>query len=72
MREKYPIEVNWITAFFLGMYFLQNFVVNSIDLIVFKSILNSGGYYHDEEFLKSFSYKVFQIFLCLIFSVLYT
>ena len=29
------------------------------------------GYYHDEQFLRSFSYKVYQVFIGLIFSTLF-
>lgn len=72
LRELYPTEMNWTITFFLLIYSSQNFLVNVIDLVVFKTILKKGGYYHDEEFLNSFSYRVFQSFICLIFAVLYT
>jgi hypothetical protein len=43
--------------FFLGIYLTQNFVVNSLDWLLFKR--GTPGYYHDDEFLRSFSYKLY-------------
>ncbi|CDW75090.1 UNKNOWN [Stylonychia lemnae] len=71
VRVVYQNHMNLMIAFFIFLYLTQNFVVNLIDLLVFKAYLNSG-YYHDDDFLKSFSYKVFQAFISLLFSALYS
>jgi len=71
LRIVHQNHMNLMIAFFIAMYLTQNFVVNLIDLLIFKPYLR-GGYYHDDDFLKSFSYKVFQAFICLLFSVLYS
>jgi len=62
-RSRYPVNIPfWL---FLIFYFSGNFVINCIDLWLY----HYGSYYHDEQFLKSFSFKIFQTFLTLLFSV---
>ncbi len=61
--------MNLAMVFFIFLYLSQNFMVNMIDLLVFKNKFDN--YYHDNDFLKSFSYKLYQAFIALIFSVLY-
>jgi len=58
MRIIYQNHMNLMIAFFIFLYLTQNFIVNLIDLLVFKAYMR-GGYYHDDDFLKSFSYKLF-------------
>lgn len=70
IRLRYEEHMNMSIYFFIVLYVSQNFLVNLIDLLVFKSGIKSG-YYHDFDFLKSFSYKIFQAFICLQFSFLY-
>ncbi len=70
LRLKHEDHMNLPLFFFIIQYVTQNFTVNLIDLLVFKTGLKSG-YYHDFDFLKSFSYKLFQIFLCAVFSFIY-
>lgn len=66
------IYKDWLdlTAFiFVIVYFAQNFIVNMIDYIVYKNFL---GYYHDEQFLKMFSFKIWQFCTCLLVSFVYS
>jgi len=55
--------------FFIGIYLLQNFVINSLDWVLFKR--KNTGYYHDDQFLRSFSFKVYQALIGLLFSALF-
>lgn len=57
-----------ISLFFVGAYMMQNFIVNSIDYLVFKQAM---GYYNDELFLQMFSYKLFQAAICLVLGFVY-
>ena len=57
LRSIYYEKIDLTVTIFLVLYFFQNFVVNSIDFIVYKHML---GFYHDELFLRMFSYKLFQ------------
>lgn len=66
------IYKDWLdlTAFiFVIVYFAQNFIVNSIDYVIYKHFY---GYYHDEQFLKMFSFKVWQFWMCLLVSFVYS
>lgn len=56
LRSIYLEKVDMIALIFFVLYFSQNFIVNSIDFIVYKHML---GFYHDELFLRMFSYKLF-------------
>ena len=58
LRLKYPQHLTATLFFFIAIYLSQNFVVNSLDWVIFKRKA-AVGYYHDEEFLRSFSYKVY-------------
>lgn len=69
LRLKLSTHVTLALYFFLFIYLTSNFVVNMIDFGLFK--LNQTGYYHDYDFLKSFSYKIYQALLGAIFSFLY-
>jgi len=51
------------------VYFSQNLIVNIIDFIVYKNYM---GYYHDEMFLRMFSFKVWQFLMCLLASLVYS
>lgn len=53
---------------FLVLYFGQNFVVNSIDFVIYKHML---GFYNDELFLRMFSYKLFQFVNCTLISFVF-
>ena len=70
LRLKYPEHLTTSLFFFIGIYLGQNFVVNCLDWLVFKRAM-PGGYYHDDQFLRSFSYKVYQAFIGLMFAVLF-
>jgi len=61
LRSYYSEHLNMICFFFVIYYFSINFAVNTIDLLYNKKF---QGYYHDEEFLMSFSYKTHQGILC--------
>jgi hypothetical protein len=64
------MEKKTFAAYILFFYLATNFYVNLCDFI-YKTMLESGairGYYHDEFFLSSFSYKVHQFVLCVMFS----
>ena len=54
--------------FFIFLYLSQNFIVNSLDYLLFK---NYRTYYHDDHFLLSFSYKVYQLAITALLSLLF-
>ena len=68
VRSIYYEKVDLTATIFFALYFFQNFVVNSIDFIVYKQML---GFYHDELFLKMFSYKLFQFVNTLLMSFVF-
>lgn len=71
-RARYGKHLNLSLAFFMGIYLTQNFMVNCLDFMMFRKLhSDSLGYYHDQDFLKSFSYKTYQAFLCLLFALLF-
>lgn len=45
LRSVYKNYLDLTGLIFMIVYFMQNFIVNMIDFIIFKSYL---GYYHDE------------------------
>jgi hypothetical protein len=57
--------------FFLGIYLSQNFLVNSLDYLLYKRHHDELGYYDDADFLKSFSYKSHQAFITVLFALLF-
>lgn len=57
-RKRWPEHLTTSMFFFLGIYLTQNFVVNCLDWLLFKRGTTTG-YYHDDEFLRSFSYKLY-------------
>ena len=69
IRSKHHQKMNLILALFTFLYFSLNFLVNFIDFIWFKGF--AKGYYHDDLFNQSFSFKSYQILICLIFSFLF-
>jgi hypothetical protein len=72
LRSKLYDHLNMTLWFFLCIYLSQNFLVNCLDFILFRKLhSDSLGYYHDDDFLKSFSYKCYQAFLCLLFALLF-
>lgn len=70
LRLKFPEHLTTFLFFFIGIYLTQNFAVNCLDWIIFKRAM-PGGYYHDDDFLRSFSYKVYQAFIGLLFAGLF-
>lgn len=68
VRTVYKDHLDLTGFIFVIVYFSQNFIVNMIDFVVYKNFL---GYYHDEQFLKMFSYKVWQFWTCLLVSFVY-
>jgi hypothetical protein len=56
VRSIYFEKIDLTFTIFLVLYFSQNFIVNSIDFVVYKQML---GFYHDEMFVNMFSYKLF-------------
>lgn len=70
LRLEFSHHMNLSMYFFIAIYLSQNLIVNLLDILMFKMYFK-GGYYHDEDFLKSFSYKIYQAFLCLVFSIIY-
>jgi hypothetical protein len=70
-RLRFQNHMNMTIFFFIGIYLSQNFLVNSLDYVLFRRHRDDLGYYHDEDFLRSFSYKSHQAFMCLLFAVLF-
>ena len=68
VRTVYKDHLDLTGLIFVVVYFSQNFIVNTIDFVIYKNFL---GYYHDEQFLKMFSYKVWQFWTCLVVSFVY-
>lgn len=57
LRLRFPSVLNMPLVFFVGIYLSQNFLVNSLDYMLYRRHRDDLGYYHDSDFLKSFSYK---------------
>lgn len=57
LRSMQPKITNTFLLIFIFLYLTQNCIVNAIDFMVFKK--PDAGYYHDDQFLKSFSFKVY-------------
>ena len=55
-RNLKPDVTNLTLGFFVFYYFTLNFWVNVIDLLC-NNLLLSTNYYHDEDFMSSFSFK---------------
>jgi hypothetical protein len=71
-RARYSKHMNMTLIFFAGIYISQNFLVNCLDFLMFRKLHSDAhGYYHDEDFLRSFAYKSYQAFLCLLFACLF-
>ena len=68
LRSVFSEYIDLTAMIFVFMYFCQNFIVNLIDFAVFKQYM---GFYHDDLFLRMFSYKLFQAVLCLMISFIY-
>jgi hypothetical protein len=68
LRSVFSEYMDLTAMMFVLVYFSQNFIVNAIDFAFFKQYM---GYYHDDLFLRMFSYKVFQGTLCLMISFVY-
>ena len=58
LRALFSSKVDLMIVIFIVAYFIQNFVVNTIDFIAFNKFI---GFYDDTEFHKMVSYKIFQI-----------
>ena len=56
LRNLRPEVLNLSLCFFMFYYTTMNFWVNTIDLFC-NNLLLSTNYYHDEDFVTSFSYK---------------
>jgi hypothetical protein len=56
IRAVFYETLDLLAIFFVVTYFIQNFIVNMVDWIIFRKAL---GYYTDQEFNKMFSYKLF-------------
>ena len=56
LRNLQPDVLNLSLCFFMFYYTTMNFWVNTIDLFC-NNLLLSTNYYHDEDFVTSFSYK---------------
>ena len=61
IRSVFQEHIDLTAFIFLMVYFSQNFIVNMIDWGVYKQYM---GFYHDDLFLRMFSYKLFQVALC--------
>ena len=68
LRIRYPETMTTPIFYFIFIYLSQNFIVNSLDYLLFR---NLRTYYHDEHFLLSFSYKIFQFTMCSLLSLLF-
>ena len=68
-RTLYKDQLDLTAFIFLFVYFSQNFLINMIDFIFFKHYM---GFYHDEMFLKMFSFKIWQFAMCLLVSFIYS
>jgi hypothetical protein len=68
-RSIYYEYVDLMSTLFILCYCSINFIVNSIDFIVFRKSL---GFYDDWVFHLMFSYKVFLIILCVIISFVFS
>ena len=72
LRARHSKHMNMTLAFFVGIYLSQNFLVNCLDFLMFRKLHSDAhGYYHDEDFLRSFAYKSYQAFLCILFACLF-
>ena len=56
IRSVFSEYVDLTASIFVFVYFAQNCLVNIIDFAYYKHFL---GFYHDDLFLRMFSYKVF-------------
>ena len=68
LRIRYAETMTTPIFYFIFIYLSQNFIVNSLDYLLFR---NLRIYYHDDHFLLSFSYKVFQFTICSLLSLLF-
>lgn len=68
LRLRNPESMNTPIFYFIFIYLSQNFIANSLDYLLFR---NLRTYYHDDHFLLSFSYKVFQFAICALLSLLF-
>ena len=68
IRTVYKDHLDLTASIFIIVYFTQNFIVNTIDFCVYKHMM---GFYHDEQFLKMFSFKIWQFAMCLLISFIY-
>ena len=68
-RAYFCTKVDLMIVIFTLAYFIQNFVVNTIDFIAYNKFI---GYYDDKEFQQMVSYKIFQITQCLIVAFVYS
>lgn len=58
-----------VTVFFIITYFMQNFVVNSVDYLLYRKAF---GYYNDAMFQQMFSYKLYQCTLCILIAFIFS
>ena len=56
LRNLRPDVLNLSLCFFIFYYATINFWVNAIDILC-NNLLLSTNYYHDDDFVTSFSYK---------------
>ena len=56
LRNVKPDVMNLLISFFIFYYITLNFWVNAVDFLC-NNLLLSTNYYHDEDFVTSFSFK---------------
>lgn len=70
MKEIFYEEVKEGLKLFLVFYFLENFLINLLDLVLIKNVYSD--YYHDDLFLSYFSFKAHQLVLTLLVAFMIT
>lgn len=69
LRALFSETLDLITIFLVLTYFFQNFIVNSIDYLIYRKAL---GYYEDVIFQQMFSYKLYQFTICLTLALIFS